>query len=152
MDAHTPDLSRIAETGMFPSLAGVGRLINSVTMRHVPAYRRFAHADVDDVRVGQGNVYRPDRTRLKYLSDTASQFTPASVVFQTPPSRGPEIIDLRLRWHPGNGGDTTAAERADEAILKKLKRIFRSSWLRHAWDRAFGHKQKLSTGPGRGRR
>src|SRR5215472_2980533 len=65
MNADAADLARVAKANVFPGFARVGRFINAVPVRDIPAYGRFSHTSIDHVRVGFRDGDGPDRTCLE---------------------------------------------------------------------------------------
>src|SRR4051812_14111649 len=65
VDADLADVAGVFETEVGPGLPGVGRSIDPVTVRHVPADAAFAHSDVDHVRIGLCHGDRADRRALE---------------------------------------------------------------------------------------
>ena len=115
------DLPRVFETHAPPCLARVHRLVNSVAMRDIAAYRRLAHAHVNDIRIGVGDGDRTDRTCAKDRVVAHRLPVHAAVrCFPNAAARRAVVIDKRLRGNAGDSRGTTAAIRSDAAILKCL--------------------------------
>src|SRR6266498_2784811 len=62
MNAHRSDLSRVVKTDELPSLSTIGRLIQAAAGGDVTAHVIRAGAEVDHVRVRDGDRYTPART------------------------------------------------------------------------------------------
>jgi hypothetical protein len=82
IDHDAPDAAGHLETGVRPCLAGVGRLVDTVTDRDVAANERFTSAGPDDIRIGRGD-------ETGWSSKIASQCAPLSVVLKMPPDAAP---------------------------------------------------------------
>ena len=54
------DVAGIRQTEVVPAFAGVGRAVHAVAVGHIAANTAFAHANVNDIRIGGGDCQGPD--------------------------------------------------------------------------------------------
>ena len=116
VDDHRADLA-VLLPHVLPRLAGVGGLVDAVSLCDVAADVGLAGADVDDVRVGRRHRDRADRARRLVVED---RLPPDPAVRGLPhPARGRgRVVRERIAGHAGHPRDAPARRRADQPVLE----------------------------------
>jgi len=99
---------------MSPSLAGIGRLVDSIANGKIGAMQAFPAGDVNDVGIGGSNRDGADRLRRFVVKDGCPG---TSIVVRLPHSSVDlaYVKDIRLARYAAGGSCATAAKRADHA-------------------------------------
>ena len=106
------DLLSIAQTEMRPGFSRVDRFVDTVTERKIGAMQTFAAADVDHVRIGNGNSERADRAG-RLIVENRLPGAAAIIGFENATINLRGVEDIRLRRYTADRASSSAAKRAD---------------------------------------
>ncbi len=121
VDDHGADLPHVPEPDEAPALPGVGRLVDAAPRDHVAADAVRAGADVDDVRVGVGDIDGADRSGTEVA---VGDVVPGRAVIGRLPdaaARGAHVEGTGLLRDSRHRRDPAAARRADHPIAQVLE-------------------------------
>ena len=65
MDTYFGDISGIRQAQVYPGLATIGRLIYTITMRHITTDSRLTHTNIDHVGIRSRDGNRTNRCTFK---------------------------------------------------------------------------------------
>ena len=117
------DLSDFPQADELPRAPGVGRAVHTAAENHIRPNRFAAGADVDDVRVGIGDVNGPDRSGCD-LSVAHRRPGDAEVLrFPHAAAGRAHVEHVGLRADAGRGRRTAPAMRADRSPPQILIRV-----------------------------
>src|SRR5690606_4534122 len=113
VDADAGDRAGVLEPEVLPGAAAVGRLVDAVTLHHVPAELDLAHPYVDDVGIRLAHGDGADRRAADLaVGDRAPGQTSVGRLPQ-PAARRTEVILVRPGDAAGHGDRASAAVGAD---------------------------------------
>ncbi len=115
MDANPADGHRLLEAHVAPGLAGIGRLVDPVTLDDVAAHRDLAHPGVDDVGVG---LRDRDGAHRRRLEERVGHRTPCDAPVRClpqPTTCGAKVVFVRPTRAAGYGNRSSAARRTDRS-------------------------------------
>src|SRR5439155_20513772 len=119
VDDDGTDLLTIAQAGMLPGAAGVGRFVHAVAGCEIRALQAFAAPDVDDVGVRRGYRERANRACGLIIED---RLPGMAVVVSLPDAAviDADVEDVRLSGDAGCADGSTSAMRPDAAPAQVL--------------------------------
>src|SRR5712691_3572943 len=96
MHANARNLSRVFQPRVLPGLPTISRFVNAVTVRDVAADWRFAHADIDRVRIRIRQTNRADRTRAENRS--VADRLPIDAAVDRLPNTAARAAEIKNHW------------------------------------------------------
>ena len=115
VDAHPPDLARVAQAHVLPGAPRVHRLVDPVPVRDVAADTPLAHAGVEHVGVRLADRDRPHRAGAELAVGHVRPRHAAVDALPDAAARAAEVVDVALAHHAGHRGHAPAAQRTDVA-------------------------------------
>jgi len=118
VDPERADLAYLPQPDEAPGLAGISGLVDAAALDHIAPDRRAARADIDDVRVGLGELDGTDRAGGE---EPVRDIRPRLAVIAGLPdtaSGSAHVESKRLPAVTSNRGHATAAQGPDHAVAE----------------------------------
>ena len=129
VDRDSRDLLTVAQPEVSPRLAGVNRLIETVSGREIGTLQSFARADVDHARIARRDFHRADAPRRLLVEDRIPGASGIGGLPDAAVGRA-DVERVRLARHAGCRLRATGAEGTDVTPLRTLDRTGREGPLR----------------------